>query len=70
MRIALTERVLVDIEGPDYRAKSDLKQLGLSTLITEPPEGFKDWGVVTWNGTEFYMASYTPPEEEDAPALT
>ncbi len=66
MRIALTERVLVDKGGIEFRMSSELEQLGIDPNLIgdQPPEGFKDCGVVTWNGEQYYMSTYEPPYVE------
>jgi hypothetical protein len=66
MRISLVQRELVDLQGATYRVDSDLSQLGLSPILETIPIGFQDMGIVTWNGIEYYMSTYTPPDIEVA----
>lgn len=70
-KIALTDRMLVDKHGSEYRLRSEMRQLGLTykdlgvfkpSDKTKAPEGFTDRGVVWWDGEEYYMSEYSRPE--------
>lgn len=67
MRISLVDRALADKAGFDFRIEQDIEQLGLTygQCTDGPPEGFKDWGIVTFESVEYYMSSYTPPPVPD-----
>lgn len=69
-RLSLVDRLIVDLKGAEYRLKEDMKQLGLSTSdfgvykkgqTTTRLEGFKDYGLVSHDGIEYYMSTYAPP---------
>lgn len=60
MRISLVQKDLVDKIGVDYRLSEDIAQLQIP-YTTDPPEGFQDFGEVTWNNVKYYMSGYTPP---------
>lgn len=69
MRIALTLKSVVDLCGANYRLESELRQLKISQAFDEargdPPPGYKDWGLVSHNGNDCYMATYDPPSVEE-----
>lgn len=70
VRLALTDRMLVDAIGPEFRLRHEMKQLGLSPSdfgvykkgdLTKSLEGFTDHGLVSHNGVEYYMSTYDRP---------
>jgi len=62
MKLALTLQALVDLHGVRFRMESEQAQ-GISYI----PDGgyFKDLGLVTYDGIEYYAAVYSPPSRED-----
>lgn len=69
MRLSLVPRELVDIGGVDYRVEVDIQAFGISSEELRRAalecDGFKDHGLVWFDGAEYYMATYTPPDEEE-----
>lgn len=71
MRISLVDVDACTRNGnsAEYRFKEDCRQLDIPREYgnnPEPPIGFKDWGLVTLEGFEYYMASYEPPIVEES----
>jgi len=69
-KLALTPRFLTDKYGAAARTLNEQKELGLNWKEMEEGfkngklEGFKDHGLVEYNGMEYFMSTYDKPEPQ------
>jgi hypothetical protein len=61
MKLSLVPKELIDAasDAMATRMASDMLQLGMTD--ESPLDGFKDLGIVEYDGAEYYASTYTAP---------